>query len=341
MSNDKKRRQGGMDVSYGQIDTTDERNKQAEEFLFQAWEAAGYHGQAGADFYPRTARETNTMEQLLNQAEASVDDPSDHELMEALAETRDVIDWSRRRHWTFAWWVVLCVAVVGCYHFYRVGGREEAVQRNEKLTDEQVRQMLDKYMADNQSAIARYQEVLACDTLSAESRKRYEGYLKDVTNSLEKYQGHTVESYKKELVERAEQRMSGTRKSGVWCFIWIVLYILACRPRGYMITKRRRENAMASGAKKVLFGIAGGLVGAAGALQVTETVTTWSDGSKTREDDSMIITFMKFGFIAAAVLLVLFAARIVIVIATLLGALRNYDWKLLLTHPAGMLNELK
>ena len=56
-----------------------------------------------------------------------------------------------------------------------------------------------------------------------------------------------------------------------------------------MITKRRREDKMATGLKKILFGIAGALVGAAGALYVTTTITKWSDGSKTRDDDSMII----------------------------------------------------
>ena len=79
----------------------------------------------------------------------------------------------------------------------------------------------------------------------------------------------------------------------------------------------------------------------AGALYVTTTITKWSDGSKTRDDDSMIIYAMKFGLIALAVIIVLWAARIVIVIATLLGLLRNYDWKQLAKDPKAMLNDLK
>lgn len=150
-----------------------------------------------------------------------------------------------------------------------------------------------------------------------------------------------METYKKHLVDRADAGVWRERWEAIWCFIWIVLYIFACRPRGYMITKRRREDKMATGLKKILFGIAGALVGAAGALYVTTTITKWSDGSKTRDDDSMIIYAMKFGLIALAVIIVLWAARIVIVIATLLGLLRNYDWKQLAKDPKAMLNDLK
>ena len=82
-------------------------------------------------------------------------------------------------------------------------------------------------------------------------------------------------------------------------------------------------------------------MGAACVLYVTTTKTKLSDGSKTRDDDSMIIYAMKFGLIALAVIIVLWAARIVIVIATLLGLLRNYDWKQLAKDPKAMKNDFK
>ena len=168
-----------------------------------------------------------------------------------------------------------------------------------------------------------------------------EDALKHANERLEEQKNYNIATYKEHLIGRAEGRASGTRWAGIWCFIWIGLYIFACRPRGYMITKRRREDQMATGLKKILFGFAGGLVGAAASMKVTETVTTWSDGTKTREDDSMMVNIMRFGFIAVAVLLILWAARIVIVIATLLALLRNYDWLQLLKDPKQMINELK
>ena len=165
--------------------------------------------------------------------------------------------------------------------------------------------------------------------------------MENATEEIKELKAYNVETYKKHLVDRADAGVWRERWEAIWCVIWIVLYIFACRPRGYMITKRRREDKMATGLKKILFGIAGALVGAAGALYVTTTITKWSDGSKTRDDDSMIIYAMKFGLIALAVIIVLWAARIVIVIATLLGLLRNYDWKQLAKDPKAMLNDLK
>ena len=87
-SANKKHMQGGMNTTYSNVNTEDERNKKAEELLFQAWETAGYYGQPDEDYYPRTAQETRDMEDLLTQAEAAIDDPSDTELMEVMADTR-------------------------------------------------------------------------------------------------------------------------------------------------------------------------------------------------------------------------------------------------------------
>ena len=87
-SANKKHVQGGMNTTYSNVNTEDERNKKAEELLFQAWETAGYHGQPDEDYYPRTAQETRDMEDLLTQAEAAIDDPSDTELMEVMIRAK-------------------------------------------------------------------------------------------------------------------------------------------------------------------------------------------------------------------------------------------------------------
>lgn len=340
-STKKKHMKGDMNTSYQNVNTTDEKNKLAEELLFEAWEAAGYHGQSGEDFYPRTSNETKTMDTLLSQAESSIDDPSDTDLMEAIAETREVIDWSKKRHWTFAWWIIICVAIVGFYNIYQTGSEEDYVKTQKALTATQVQEKLNSAIGHTQKNIEYYTSQLTIDTLSKETRKDYEKYLKNQEKKAKELQSHDTASYKKVLIKKAAQRVSAERWEAIWCFIWIALYIFACRPRGYMITKRRREEQVYTGLKKILFGIAGGLVGAAGALYVTETVTKWSDGSKTRDDDSFMIYGMKLGLIALAVIIVLVAARIVIVIATILGLIRNYDWKQLLKDPKALLHDIK
>jgi len=340
-SSNKKHMQGGMNTSYSNVNTDDEKNKKAEELLFDAWATAGYHGQPGEDYYPRTAKETKDMDDLLTQAEAAVDDPTDTELMEVIADTREVVEWSKKRHWTFAWWIVICVAIMGCYYFYQAGSENDYVKQQQALSDEQVQNKLNEAIAYQEKYIADCNKTLAVDTLSDKLRGFYEDNLESYTKKLEKLQGLDIEGYRKMLVSQANAGVWKERWEAIWCFIWIVLYIFACRPRGYMITKRRREDKMATGLKKILFGISGALVGAAGALYVTTTITKWSDGSKTKEDDGLIIYAMKFGLIALAVIIVLWAARIVIVIATILGLLRNFDWKQLAKDPKAMLSDLK
>ena len=135
MADNKKFKQGGMETVYSDINAEDTRNQQAEELLFQAWDVAGYHGQEGADYYPRTLRETEEMERLVKEAEAAVEDSSDKDLMDALYETRSVVEWSKQRHWTFSWWVVICVAIMGLYYFFTVD--TDNVKSTADMPDEQ------------------------------------------------------------------------------------------------------------------------------------------------------------------------------------------------------------
>ena len=339
MADNKKFKQGGMETVYSDINAEDTRNQQAEELLFQAWDVAGYHGQEGADYYPRTLRETEEMERLVKEAEAAVEDSSDKDLMDALYETRSVVEWSKQRHWTFSWWVVICVAIMGLYYFFTVD--TDNVKSTADMPDEQVQAKLDAELERLKTALADEQKQLDIDTLSESLRDFYQDQYDYHQERLETFSGYDTNQYREYLVDVAKGRVSDDRWSGAWCFIWIALYLFACRPRGYMITKRRRETAVATGAKRVLFAIAGALVGAAASLKVTTTITTWSDGSKTKEDDSMIITFMRLGFIAVAILIVLWAARIVIVIATLLALLRNYEWGKVIADPKKAVREFK
>lgn len=67
--------------------------------------------------FPTSRKETERMEQLLNQAEAVVEDPTDQAYAERLADLRDVVEWSKKRHrsWT---WKLIAGALVGAAIFY-------------------------------------------------------------------------------------------------------------------------------------------------------------------------------------------------------------------------------
>ncbi|MBQ0058086.1 MAG: hypothetical protein KBT20_10565 [Bacteroidales bacterium] len=61
------------------------------------------------DVYPCSAEECDEMEKLLDKAEQAVKDPNDQFFKERLAELREIVSWSRKKHWTFRW-----ILIVGC-----------------------------------------------------------------------------------------------------------------------------------------------------------------------------------------------------------------------------------
>lgn len=55
------------------------------------------------DVYPCSEAECDEMDNLLNQAKAKVKDPNDKFFQERYNELRGIVDWSRKKHWTFKW----------------------------------------------------------------------------------------------------------------------------------------------------------------------------------------------------------------------------------------------
>ncbi|MDR0989100.1 MAG: hypothetical protein LBM06_06540 [Prevotellaceae bacterium] len=338
------RMNGDMNFTYENVNQSDGRNTAAEDFLFEAWATAGYHGKPGEDYYPRTQNETQTMEDLLDKAEAAVDDPSDRELLELMADTREVIAWSKKRHWTFAWWIIICVTIMGIYYLNSAGDAEKDLKK--ATSPKELQSRLDSDLSYYNGRIANYKYELTqlegkSDSASQAKRTQMKAALKSSTEHVEMLKTGGIEYLRKLRTESSQKEEASDWKMGIWCFIWIVVYVVACRPRGYMITKRRREDKAARGLKKALFWIAGLLVGTAGALRVTTTVTKWSDGSTTRDDDGIMIYAMKFGLIAVAVLIVLWTARVIIVISAILGLIRNYDWVSIAKDPKNAFTHLK
>lgn len=67
--------------------------------------------------YPTNREETERMEQLLDEAEKVVEDPSESAYAERYKDLREVVDWSKKRHrsWT---WKLIAGALVGAGIFY-------------------------------------------------------------------------------------------------------------------------------------------------------------------------------------------------------------------------------
>jgi len=316
------------------INLEDGRNTHAEELFLQMLDIpkrvvkkkkkGQEHNITDDDFYPTSAEEVQKMDALMEEVVAAVDDRSDREFMDNIAFMKDVLSWSKTRHWKFAWWIVGCVFIAALYFFYEAGNRADDLKKVESLTEEAIQAQYQQTLDSDIKRVAHHKERIAQATDEA-TKKEYTEYLESATKLLEERESLGAEGYQKNNIAYESRRVWSSRGSAIWCLVWIVLYIIAERPYGYMISKRRTELQVYTGLRKALFGVAGAFVGMAGALQVTETVTTYASGRKETSSDAVPIAIFKVGLLLAAVLLVLVVARIVIVIATIMGFIRNYD----------------
>lgn len=129
-----------------------------------------------------------------------------------------------------------------------------------------------------------------------------------------------------------EDKESSASTARFWFWFLIVctpLYIFACRPYGYSLNKHAVEAETLNGIHKFAMWASGGLVGAAAALHYTTIITKWSDGRVEKSDDGMgpVIMVTKILLICAAVLVFCFVSCFIMAYATIVGLIRNYDWK--------------
>ena len=84
------------------------------------------------DVYPCSAAECDEMDRLLDQAQAALKDPNDKFFQERYNELRDIVAWSRKKHWTFKWVLILGCMLSICIMFVLVGeasGKKNSIER--------------------------------------------------------------------------------------------------------------------------------------------------------------------------------------------------------------------
>lgn len=81
------------------------------------------------DSYPCSAEECDQMEELLNQAKAEIQDDSDTFLRNSIDEMLDIVAWSRDKHWTFKWPLILgCVISIFLLNYCHNSSKEDVAK---------------------------------------------------------------------------------------------------------------------------------------------------------------------------------------------------------------------
>ncbi len=85
------------------------------------------------DIYPTSTQEVDSMEEYLNQAEAALKEP-DQEFSARINELREVVQWSRKRHWKLNWRVVVGVIIsIFTLHMWADSRQGDVNKAEEKL----------------------------------------------------------------------------------------------------------------------------------------------------------------------------------------------------------------
>lgn len=349
------------------------KNQRAYELLYEAMSVSKHVQKKNKkgkeinddDIYPTSLDETLRMDALVTQAYQAVDDKSDSELMSYLSEMRDIIDWSRKRHWNFQWMIIIGVIISIIYLNYQTGDAKENVERNkkeltaiEKWGDSAITAYKTKKITDFESSINRRAEdikryELTLDTaVNKDTKKTYQDYLKkakkdknEIEKNLATLQKASSKDVHKMAVKEREAWIKHAKGSHRTMLFWTVffiilipLYIIAERPFGYLMSRYRTEAKVLGGIKKLSLMLAGGLASMAAALQVTETVTKWSDGSTTTDSDALPIAAMKIGLLIAALVVICVTSMFLMVYSTIAGLIRNYD---LVPKAKAMIEQMK
>lgn len=167
-----------------------------------------------------------------------------------------------------------------------------------------------------------------------ETALRYEAEL----DSVGKMNTAEIKAYALEKVGNRfdSQKSFGRRLHNfmIYLFILIPLYIITGYPRGYTMTKSRHRTGCLTAFRKVGFGLATFFFGTGLAMSfLPDDVVKYrySDGhTETRTEGNVgnfLILFMKFGLMIVGAFLFAFVASFIMTIETVLGLIRNFDWK--------------
>lgn len=191
-------------------------------------------------------------------------------------------------------------------------------------------------MADRDRAMADTATIADKKKSYLEQEKRHR---KAAENYLEQFNQTNSRSWKelhKQAVDVFKGRLAGEAKTDrrnkilYWfCLLLIPFYAVAQRPYGYTIMRCSREAETLHGIQRLAMTISGGLFAIGAGIGFVDIITKWSDGSTTRTDDGTgpVRMVLKIALFAAAIFVICAASVLLMSYATVVGLIRNYDWK--------------
>ena len=338
--------------------------------------------------YPTSPEEIDRMEDLIQQAQASADDPNDEQFNERIRDLKEVVHYSRKRHRTWKLALIAGSILGACIFWYFSNQDQESAQNRQK--DVKIVELWQKadttiayqkmdtvlwernlnynerlnganaykayYLTDyNQRAensrlnSAKYKQ--QADTASTDERKK--AYLKsseqeDYKKYKKRFEELAAKDFKavKELALKDTQGAVDSMKSSsntkrawmIYLIILIPLYLISGYPRGYILSRHRRQASLMRGLQKWGFRLAAFFFGVGLAMQLLPDDIVkyrYSNGyTETRREvnpANFIYIVMKIGLMVVGVFIFCFISVFIMTFETVTGLIRNFNWQEILS----------
>ena len=175
------------------------------------------------NIYPCTKAECEEMDDLLNQAERAVVDKNDNFFRERLDELRDIVKWSRKKHWNFKWSLIFgCIFSIFGMMYLQSDAEEDANARASELSKVESWTEQDTTIAYD-ACTGQYTSPLPINSANANKGARLatiKYYIETGENNIKEYQARidtctnkkfresyqeSIENYQSRIKEKTEQ----------------------------------------------------------------------------------------------------------------------------------------
>lgn len=190
-----------------------------------------------------------------------------------------------------------------------------------------------KAKADTASTAERKEALLKN---SAEAKERFDKYRTEFDETAKLGFDEIKEKALKETQGHVDFNNSSANKKVAWMIYLIILiplYIITGYPKGYMISRHRRQHGFMEKLRKWGFSVASFFFGAGVLMSLLPDDIVkyrYADGrtETRRESDptNFVILAMKFGLMIVGVLIFCFVSVLIMTIETFTGLKRNFKW---------------
>ncbi len=286
-------------------------NVEARAFMDEMFMSMSYVDKEGGR-YATSIEEANLGEELIDKAEAAIVDQSDTELLETIEANREHIEDARSRSFTFAWWLVIAAGIVVAFNFYT-----SFDTMGKRITETDAVSRINSEKGYLEQSIKTYDE-------KTELTDGEEDYLERSNERLEELREISPEDFASDYKSsKIKAGLSGI-VGALFGLAWVVGYIMASRPYGYMQFKRKKEYAIIQTATGWGAKLASGILGVFWSIPITTYVTKYTDGTEDRDSDALFILGMQVFVTVVVIGSILLLAKIIIPFVTILAYIRNY-----------------